>query len=177
MAALASLPLSLSILPLSSSSSFRPDWERTTWLSLRWGSHNWRGSQFLPLCANGGALRRPPKAFDDIRRAHSYIQTPTQTHTSFMASVSLWKPGLQKVVWYLPVFIQTSIVTVDNVLCVQNVFSNINVQHTLISEHAVSSNSTCWQLFWPQSYTVGLKFMWVWFWVRNTGCSCWGNGK
>lgn len=42
LAALASLPLSTSILPLSST-SFRPDWERTTWPSLRWGSHNWGG--------------------------------------------------------------------------------------------------------------------------------------
>lgn len=57
---------------------------------LRWGSHNWRGSQFLPLCAaHGGGLRRPPKAFDGIRRTHSCIHTPTHPHTSCMASVSL----------------------------------------------------------------------------------------
>ena len=53
------------------------------------GSHNWRGSQFLPLCAHGGGLRRPPKAFDRIRRTHSCIHTPTHPHTSCMASVSL----------------------------------------------------------------------------------------
>lgn len=60
---------------------------------LRWGSYNWRGSHFLPLFANGRRLRRPPKAFDGIRRTHSCIHTATHPHTSCMASVSLWKRG------------------------------------------------------------------------------------
>lgn len=87
MATLSSLPLFLSILPLSSSSLSVLIEKGPPDPLLRWGNHNWRGSQFLPLCANGAALRGSPEAFDGIRRTHSYNHTKTHSPTSCMASV------------------------------------------------------------------------------------------
>lgn len=81
-----------------------PSGLRKDHLTLFWGGwgeiHNWRGSQFLSLSANGGALRQPPRAFDGITRTHSYTHTPTHPHTSSHTScMTLWKCGLQTVVW------------------------------------------------------------------------------
>lgn len=66
-----------------------PSWLRKDHLTLFWGGEIivWRGSQFLPLCANGGALRCPPKAFDGIRRTHSSTHQHTLIHLAWPQSV------------------------------------------------------------------------------------------